>query len=94
MLLERDITAAIIDYLLLKGAWVFKTHGHLGQRKGILDILACLDGRFVGIEVKKPGGKVSGWQQAEIEAIKRAGGVAFVAWNVDEVMQKLPGNVA
>lgn len=90
-MLERDITAAILDYLTLKGAWVFKTHGHLGQRKGIPDILYCLDGRFGAIEVKTPKGKVSWEQQAEIDAIQRAGGTAFVAYDVNDVMERLDG---
>ena len=34
---ERDITAAIMDYLRLRGAWVLKVHGHLGQLPGVPD---------------------------------------------------------
>ena len=86
---ERDITRAIMDYLLLKGAWVFKVHGHLGQKKGVPDILACLQGRFIAIEVKRPGGKLSEYQEREIAAIERAGGRTIVARDVSDVMDLL-----
>lgn len=84
---ERDITRAIMDYLLLMGAWVFKVHGHLGQKKGVPDILACHRGRFIAIEVKRPGGKLSEHQEQQLEEIRVAGGVALVAFDVMDVMK-------
>lgn len=91
MILERDITATITDWLLLKGAWFFKVHGHGMQRRGVPDLVGCYKGKLFAIEVKKPGGKVSAQQAIEILAIKEAGGTAFVAWSVDDVMERLDG---
>lgn len=90
-MLERDIQGAITDWLLLKGAWYFKVHGHGMQRRGVPDIIGCYKGKLFGIEVKKPGGKVSWEQKGEIDAIIRAGGEAFVAYSVDDVMERLDG---
>ena len=98
-MLERDITRAIMDYLLLKGAWVFRVTGHLaregdrvfGQRKGVPDILFILNGRGGGIEVKRPGKQPTALQQAELDAITRAGGLAIVAHDVDDVIRALEG---
>jgi hypothetical protein len=91
---EGDITRGVVDYLALIGAWSLKVHGHLGQRPGVPDVLACLRGRFVGIEVKRPGGRLSPRQIDELAAIVQAGGVALVADDVDQViaaLQRLEG---
>ena len=86
---ERFITKQIEDLLRMVGAWTFKVHGHLGQRPGIPDIIACLNGQLIAIEVKTPKGKLSARQASEIEAIRAAGGIAFVARSPEEVYQAL-----
>lgn len=86
---EADITAAVLDYLGLIGAWSLKVHGHLGQRAGVPDVLACLRGRLVAIEVKRPGGRLSPQQRRELLAIAAAGGVALVVTDVTELVGAL-----
>ncbi len=86
---ESDIVAAVLDYLRLRGAWVLKTHGHLGQRPGIPDIVACYRGRFLCLEVKRPGGRLSPRQAAELAAIKEAGGIAEVVTSLDDAIALL-----
>ena len=92
---ERDITRAIMDYLRLRGAWVLKVHGHLGQLPGVPDLIFCLHGRFGAIEVKVPqplntpkqtAGFLAPAQRRQLEAIARAGGTALVATDVADVM--------
>ena len=57
---------------------------------GIPDVIGALrNGQFYGIEVKAHGGKVSPIQQQRIEQIRLAGGLAFVAWSVDDVIEQL-----
>lgn len=43
-------------------------------------------GRFVGLEVKMPGGRVSDDQQRWIELVRSRGGYAAVVRSVDEAM--------
>lgn len=83
---EADITAAVLDYLAIVGTWSLKVHGHLGQRAGVPDVLACLRGRFVAIEIKRPGGKLSAEQRRELVAVTAAGGIALVVTDVDQVI--------
>lgn len=45
------------------------------------DIVACIEGKFVGIECKANGGKPTALQLKNLNAIVAAGGYAFV---VDE----------
>lgn len=81
---EKTIERQIRNYLDSIGAWHIKTHGNMFSRAGTPDILACIDGIFVAIEVKQPGGLVTPLQAAHIELIKKAGGVAFVAYSLQE----------
>lgn len=50
---------------------------------GVPDILACVNGHFVGIEVKAPNGKPSKLQLYNIEEIKKSGGIAMVLYPKD-----------
>jgi hypothetical protein len=86
---EGDITRGVVDYLALIGAWGLKIHGHLGQRAGVPDVLACVRARFVAIEVKRPGGKLSPRQIDELAAIVQAGGVGLVVDDVTELVAAL-----
>lgn len=86
---EKTIENQIKKWLDSKGYWWMKVHGDLFQKSGVPDILACINGTFVGIEVKRPGGKVSELQKYQMEQIQKSGGVAFVAHSVEEVRVNL-----
>lgn len=79
-----------LDQLESKGkAWHMKVHGSMYQRSGVPDIIGCINGRFVGIEVKRPGGVVSKLQEYHIAQINKTGGAAFVAYSLDDVKENL-----
>lgn len=69
--------------------WWFKVHGSPTQRAGIPDLLVCYFGRFVGIEVKRPGGEATRLQERTMDVIRRAGGSAFAADSVGLVSTRL-----
>lgn len=48
-----------------------------------------VSGRFLAVEVKSPGGKVSAEQTAFLQTVVKAGGLGFVAHSCDEVVAKL-----
>lgn len=58
---------------------------------GIPDIVACIDGRFVGIECKAPGRghTVTSLQENALSGIQGAGGVSMVAESVEVVRAAL-----
>lgn len=67
-----------------------KVHGSAYQPAGTADILACINGRFVAIEVKKPsGGVVSDLQKLKLRQVENAGGVGIIARSVEDVQTKL-----
>ena len=93
-MLEKDIVAAIMRYLrTLPKCFCWKEHGGMYGTAGIPDIIACVDGRFYGFEVKTATGKPTALQEATIQKILAAGGTAVVVRSVDEVRSILEGSV-
>lgn len=83
---EADIVKAIVKYLrTVPRCFFWKEHGGMYGTAGIPDIIACIDGRFFGFEVKTEDGTPTKIQEATIRKILAAGGVALVVRSVDEV---------
>ena len=57
--------------------YFFPATGGYG-RSGVPDIVACVNGVFIGIECKANGGKPTALQVRELERIRAAGGYAIV----------------
>ena len=110
MLKEKDIQAAILDYLQWDqrvqwaarfnvGASPSEYVDKQGRRKryfvrwaptGTPDILGMLKGGFLlGIEVKRPAGRVRPAQRAFLDAIADGQGLAIVARSVRDVIRDL-----
>lgn len=53
--------------------------------KGVSDILCCINGRFVGIELKAENGKPTAHQLLFINSVVEAGGIAAVCYTLGEV---------
>lgn len=88
---ESKIKKEIDAYLKTLGHnwWGFKPMMMGYGRKGIPDIIGCYKGYFVALEVKSDIGKLTPWQEAELNAIKCADGAAFVVRSVDEAKKAL-----
>lgn len=86
-MLERDIVTAIKRYLASLGSDVFfwKEHGSVYGTNGVPDIICCYKGRFLGLECKLPGGRLTKLQKRTIEKINRAGSVACRVESVEDV---------
>ncbi len=103
---ETEIVKAILDYLRAHGLWAERRNSRVlmlpgkGGRlrpvrfgvKGGSDIIAIgLQGRFMAIEVKRPGQEATLDQETYLHEIRRHGGIAFVArgWqDVANAMEK------
>ena len=83
---EADIVKAIMKFLkTLPNCFAWKEHGGMYGTAGIPDIIACIDGKFYGFEVKTDTGKPTKLQESTIRKINKAGGIAVVVRSVDEV---------
>ena len=63
----------------------WKEHGGQYGTAGIPDIIVCHKGRFIALEAKVGKNKPTKLQAATIEAIRKAGGIAAVVYNVEDV---------
>jgi hypothetical protein len=102
--LEKHIQRAILEYLWATGIMAFKFN-NVGIKKpdgsyipsgckGVSDILGILPGgRFLAIEVKRPGGKATQLQQQFIDNVNDKKGLAFIAYSVDDVAAVLGGKL-
>lgn len=100
---EREILAAIVAYLQLRDVCyvrvqvqgvIQRTGANSAVQRGSTmvgwpDLLMCIRGRFVGIEVKRPGGRATALQVSRLEAIRRAGGVGEFVTSVADVERVL-----
>lgn len=101
---EKDIQDSIIDYLQYQSACYFWRQNagmaireHKGKRHvfrsasvdGISDIIGIYQGRPLAIEVKHFPNKPTQNQVNFLEEFARKGGIAMVAYSLDDVMTVL-----
>lgn len=86
---EAILTRAIRQLLSSVGIFHYKAWGGPMSAPGVPDLIGCYKGRMIGIEIKSQRGVVSDKQQDFLDKINRAGGVAFVARTIDDVIEGL-----
>lgn len=90
--LEKTIVNRIAVALRCEGyPFLIKTHGAAYQVAGIPDILTInRNGRFVGLEVKRPVvGRATELQLRMLERINRVGGYAAIVHDVAEAIEAM-----
>ena len=80
---EKTFENKIKAFLKSKGAYFIKTHGDRFSRVGVPDIIACVNGHFVAVEVKSATGKPSELQLYHLDEIQKAGGHSFLLYPKD-----------
>lgn len=87
---EADITKQIRDYLNYKNIFHWKQwQGPMSQPRGVSDIIGIINGKFFAIEIKKPRGQPTDHQINFMASVRSAGGIAFVAYGIEEVQKEL-----
>ncbi len=94
---ESKIQAAVLRYLHEQGVFAWRQNNlaifdpkmngyreHNGLR-GVPDILAVINGRFVGFEIKTPKGRQSADQLLFQKRVERHGGKYFIIRSLDDV---------
>lgn len=85
---ERDIQATIMQYLRREpGVWAVKYVPTLNSEAGVPDILCCVGGQFIALEVKQATGRVTPLQGEQMRRIASTGGIAAVVRNLDEARE-------
>lgn len=75
---EAKVKKKIHEALKASGAYAVNYIGGLHANNGTPDILACLKGRFIGIEAKAGKNKPTDLQTLNLKTIDEAGGLALV----------------
>lgn len=80
MAAEKQFETKIKKFLKDNNAWFVKYFANGYTKVGVPDILACVDGYFLGIEVKASNGKPSPLQIHNLKKIDEAGGFAVLLY--------------
>ena len=76
------------DILMLLEAYGYPAYNIIqASKSGVSDILACVEGRFVAIEVKLEYNQPSALQERKQQKIRTAKGFAIVAKHLEDVTQ-------
>lgn len=90
MATEADLVESIRRHLQknLGGLW-YKIHGGLFQEKGIHDLIGCIKGQFVSLEVKLPGkeDELSLAQGYQMKRVRTNGGLAEMVTTKEEALR-------
>lgn len=99
---ESQIQNAIRTYLEMRGVYVIRVNSgsipigtgkykrwFKGADAGTPDLVACHNGKFIGIEVKRPTKKQTDRQIYQAGRIERAGGVSIVATSIEDIQKLL-----
>ena len=86
---ETRLCRKIREAIKARGCYVVKFHGGEYGVAGVPDLLCCVEGDFVGLEVKTldKRANVSPRQQLDHERIRRAGGCVAVVCSVREALE-------
>lgn len=102
---EADVLRDCLTWLALHGVFAFRVNSgafagvHKGKRRfvrfnsepGLSDVLGILpDGRFLAVEVKRPGGPGPTPEQLSfLDRVRQLGGVGLVVRSVEDLVQAL-----
>lgn len=84
---EQGIQRKIIKWLEAEGYYVVKVIS--ASKSGVPDLLCCVKGYFVAIEVKTPNTRnnVSELQKYNLDTVLKSGGYSLVAWELEQVKE-------
>lgn len=77
---EKNFENKIKKHLQSLGIWYVKYFANRMTKVGVPDILACVNGYFVAIEVKAQNGRPAPLQIHNRDAIRHSGGIAIIVY--------------
>ena len=80
MAAEKNFENKVKKFLEDEGCWYVKYFANRMTKSGIPDLLACVNGYFVAIELKAPNGKPSELQKYHQKKIREAGGISIILY--------------
>lgn len=77
---EKNFEEKIKRYLESKNCWFVKFFANRMTKVGVPDLLACVNGFFVAIEVKASNGRPSELQLYNRRKIRESGGISIILY--------------
>lgn len=77
---EKQFENKIKNYLKANNCWYVKYFANRMTKVGVPDILACVNGFFVGIEVKASNGHPSDLQIYNRDKIRESNGISIIVY--------------
>lgn len=77
---EKSFENKIKKWLAANGCYYVKFFANGYTRRGVPDILASVNGWFIGIEVKAQNGRPSDLQFDNVREIRKSGGYAWIVY--------------
>ena len=90
---EKEVQRQIMAHIKKNGGYVVKVI--MGNETGIPDLLACIGGKFVAIEVKggqyinDPFKQASAWQKRHYRLVRESGGLSMVVASLEQFKDTL-----
>ena len=80
---EKNFENRVKEFLKSENCWFVKYFANRMTKRGIPDLLCCINGFFVGVEVKAMNGKPSEIQLWNKEQIEKSGGISLILYPDD-----------
>lgn len=77
---EKNFENKVKRYLKENGVWYVKYFENGVTKAGVPDIIACVNGWFIGIEIKASKGKPSEIQKYQQKQIRKSNGVSLILY--------------
>lgn len=87
--LERDLQREVIDWCKESGLYYINIHGGGFTGRGTPDIIICLDGRFVAVELKVGKNKLEPAQVIRRNQILQSNGVHIAPRSFSEFLEEI-----
>ena len=81
---EKKLQDKVIKYLKSKGIYHLNLYGDGFSGKGKPDLLVCVNGRFVGFELKVGSNDMQDDQKIHKLRIERSGGLHYSPYTLEE----------
>lgn len=80
---EKQFETKVKQFLKSHDVWFIKIWGGGFQKAGIPDLLCCINGHFVAIELKGTNGTPTELQKYNIRKINESGGIGLILYPKD-----------
>lgn len=80
---EKNFENKVKRFLSAEGCYFVKQFGCAFTKSGVPDLLICVNGKFVAVELKATKGKPSMLQLINLEQIKKSGGISMILYPND-----------